>query len=89
MIDVFAPTEPGLIVTPLVHPLCLPFESNEDPNKWKNTEVEVVGFATQDFSNSKGDRMKVAKMRVFTQDECNIEREAELMTINECKFLTV
>ena len=88
-IEIFVSTESGLILTTIVHPLCLPFESNEDPNKWKNFEVEVLGFATQDFSYTKGDRMKVAKMRVFTQNECNIEREIELTRIKNCKFLTV
>ena len=64
----FALTEIGIVFTPTVYPICLPLESNENPYRWKNEEVEVLGFAS--VANKVGP-LKVAKMSVFTQDECN------------------
>ena len=51
--------------------------------------MEVVGFATQDFSYSKGDTMKVANMDVFTQSTCNAKLEKKLEKNKECKITTV
>ena len=64
-------------------------QSNEDPNKWENRRVEVVGFATQDFSYSKGDTMKVANMDVFTQSTCNAKLEKKLEQNQKCKLLNI
>ena len=68
------------------HPICLPTESNEDPQKWKNRKVEVVGFATDDFSGTKGDTMKVANMDVFTQSTCNAKLDKKLKQNDDCKY---
>ena len=70
-----------------IHPVCLPFESNENPKKWENRNVNVVGFATQDFSGTKGDRMKVASMNVFTQTKCNDLLNQKLDVNRECKYI--
>ena len=66
--------------------MCLPTESNEDPKKWENRKVEVLGFATQDFSGTKGDTLKVASMDVFTQSTCNAKLEEKLEKNKKCKF---
>ena len=49
--------------------------------------MEVLGFATQDFSGTKGDTLKVASMDVFTQSTCNDKLEKKLAQNKECKFL--
>ena len=49
--------------------------------------MEVLGFATQDFSGTKGDTLKVASMDVFTQSTCNAKLEKKLTQNKECKFL--
>ena len=66
--------------------MCLPTASNENTNKWENRRVEVVGFATQDFSGTKGDTMKVANMDVFTQSTCNAKLDKKLEKNKECKL---
>ena len=70
----------------VTHPVCLPYESNEDPNRWKDKSVEVVGFATQDFSGSKGDTIKAAHMTVFSQSKCNKKLDTKLESNKQCKF---
>ena len=67
------------------HPLCLPISSNEDPKKWENRNVDVVGFATQDFSGTTGDIMRVATMKVFTLATCNDILHKKLEINDECK----
>ena len=68
------------------YPVCLPTTSNEDTEKWENRKVEVVGYATQDFSGTKGDTMKVANMDVFTQSTCNAKLDEKLEKNKECKL---
>ena len=51
-----------------MHPICLPVESNENAEKWKDEEVIVLGFASND--NTYGS-LKKAEMSVHTQDKCN------------------
>ena len=78
----------GINIGRLTFPLCLPTSSNEDPKKWENRRVEILGFAasTSDFSYSKGDRMKVAQMDVFTQKTCNAILEKKLEDNVKCEF---
>ena len=87
MIYIFVSTERGLTLTTKVHPLCIPVESNEDPKRWEDEEVEILGFATRDFSYSKADTLKAARVFAFTQQKCNIKLEEKLKKIEECKFL--
>ena len=65
--------------------MCLPFETNENPEKWPRRTVEVVGFATQDFTGSVGDRMKVAQMEVYSHATCNAKIDTLLKQNRECK----
>ena len=57
-----------MVFTQNVHPICLPVESNENAEKWKDEEVIVLGFASND--NTYGS-LKKAEMSVHTQDKCN------------------
>ena len=57
-----------MVFTQNVHPICLPVESNENAEKWKDEEVLVLGFASND--NTYGS-LKKAEMSVHTQDKCN------------------
>ena len=36
----------GISFGRIIHPVCLPFETNENPKRWENRNVDVVGFAT-------------------------------------------
>ena len=83
----FFSTEDGISFGTTTQPLCLPTTSNEDPKKWQNRKVEVVCFATKDFSGSRGDVMKVAELDVFTQRKCNAKLDAKLKQNKECKFM--
>ena len=66
----------------------MPYETNEIANKWEKKTVEVVGFApSSDFTDSysKGDRMKVASLEVFSQATCNDKLDNLLKLNRECK----
>ena len=76
-------TDPGIILTTKVHPVCIPVQSNEDPKKWEDKEVELLGFATKDL---KADRLKVAKVLVFNQTHCDAIMEQAVKKIEKCKF---
>ena len=39
-------SDPGFTFTEEVHPICLPVESNSDPEKWNEENVEVLGYVT-------------------------------------------
>ena len=68
--------------------MCIATKSNEDPKKWENTPVDVLGFATQDFTNSKGINLKSAELNVFSQETCNKKLAENLVKFKECKFYT-
>ena len=84
----FLSSEDGIGIGRLTFPICLPTSSSDDPKRWENRRVEILGFAasTSDFSNSKGDRMKVAQMDVFTQKKCNVILDQKLEDNKKCKF---
>ena len=73
----------------LTYPVCLPITTNEDQNKWKNRRVEVLGFATQDFSGTRGDIMRAAEMDVFTQPKCNAKLDKKLQDNKNCKCVYI
>ena len=81
-------TENGIGFGLRTYPICLPTTSNDNPQKWKGKTVEVIGFApsTGDFSGTRGERMKVAEMEVFTQTTCNVKLEQKLINHEECKY---
>ena len=82
---VFSHTDSGIVFSTTTFPICLPYESNEIPEKWQRRTVEVVGFATEDFSGSVGDQMKVAEMEVFSHETCNGKLDTLLAQNKECK----
>ena len=82
-------TEDGISFSRTIHPICLPYVTNEDAKRWENRNVEVVGFATKDFSGTKGQRMKVANMNVFTQATCNAVLDQRLDENEVCKYISL
>ena len=67
----------------------MPYESNQNEKKWQRRTVEVVGFATEDFTGSVGDRMKVAEMEVFSHATCNGKLDTLLRKNKECKYFRI
>ena len=61
----------GLIFGKNVQPICIATQTKDDPNKWQNATVEVLGYATQDNTGSNGIDLKSAKLQVFSQKTCN------------------
>lgn len=86
--DIFLFSDPGFTFTEKVHPICLPVESNTNPFKWNEENVEVLGFATQDLSGTRAESMKVANVFVFTQDKCNSVLEEKLHISTLCKYFS-
>merc|ERR1711971_792347 len=62
--------EDGLFFNKKVQPLCIATKTNNDPQKWQNKTIEVLGFATKDDSGTVGVSLKSASMTVFTQKTC-------------------
>ena len=85
----FSPADPAIDFGLKVHPICLPVASNTDPNKWRNQDVDILGFSTLDKGQSinRGDRLKVATMTVFNQTSCNTKLDIALNKTKKCKYL--
>ena len=66
--------------------MCIPVQSNEDPKKWEDKEVELIGFATKDL---RADRLKVAKVLVFNQTHCDTIMEREVKKIESNRKRTM
>ena len=81
------PTDPGIVFSKEAYAICLPYETNENPQKWSKRTIEVIGFATKDFSGSVADRMKVAEMEVYSHATCNDKIDTLLKENKECKFI--
>ena len=71
-------TNNGINFDDNTQPICLPYESNEDPDKWLNRKTEVLGFATKDYSSSEGDVLRAAGMTIFNQTTCNVSLDKKL-----------
>ena len=76
----------GLIFNAFVQPICIATKSNDNPEKWLNKPVEVLGFATKDDSGSGGTSLKSAKVQIFSQKTCNAKLEKKLATVKACKY---
>ena len=85
----FSQTDRGINLSPRsdIHQICLPKASNENKEKWKDRNVETVGYATDDLTHTRGDRMKVANMIVHTQSACNTKLENKLIVNNKCMYI--
>ena len=83
----FKPADPGIDFGLKVHPVCLPIASNSDPNKWRNQDVDILGFSTKDKgeSSNRGDILKAARMKVFNQTTCNNKLDTEKNIVKTCK----
>ena len=83
----FKPADPGIDFGLKVHPVCLPIASNSDPNKWRNQDVDILGFSTKDKgeSSNRGDILKTARMKVFNQTKCNNKLDTEKNIVKTCK----
>ena len=83
----FTPTDPAIDFGLKVHPVCLPIASNSNPNKWRNQDVDILGFSTKDKgeSSNRGDILKTARMKVFNQTICNNKLNTEKNKVKTCK----
>ena len=83
----FTPTDPAIDFGLKVHPVCLPIASNSNPNKWRNQDVDILGFSTKDKGESinRGDILKAARMKVFNQTTCNNRLDTEKKKVEKCK----
>ena len=82
-------SDSGFIFGPYVHPICIATKSNDNPNKWVDTQIEVLGFATEDHTFSKAADLKSAKLNVFDQMTCNKKLEETLNNPRLCKFCQI
>ena len=85
----FTPTDPAIDFGLKIHPICLPVSSNTDPNKWRDQDVDILGFSTLDkgASSNRGDRLKVATMTVYNQTICNSRLDFALEKVKKCKSI--
>jgi hypothetical protein len=82
----FTPTDPAIDFGLKIHPICLPVNSNTDPNKWRDQDVDILGFSTLDKgeSSNRGDRLKIATMTVYNQTTCNSKLNIALEEVKKC-----
>ena len=85
----FITIDPAIDFGLKVHPICLPVNSNTDPNKWRDQNVDILGFSTLDKgeSTNRGDRLKVATMTIFNYTACNSKLQLQLNKVQKCKSL--
>ena len=85
----FTTIDPAIDFGLKVHPICLPVNSNTDPNKWRDQNVDILGFSTlnKGESTNRGDRLKVATMTIFNHTACNSKLQLQLNKVQKCKSL--
>ena len=66
-----------------IHPICLPVDANEDPNKGSGKIGDVVGFAQKD-SEGQSSTLKITKMNIFNHQTCNDHLEEALNVSESC-----
>ena len=66
-----------------IHPICLPVDANEDPNKGSGKIGDVVGFAQKLFEGQSS-TLKITKMNIFNHQTCNDYLEEALNVAESC-----
>ena len=56
-------------LTVWVHPICVPEESTDDPNKWERETVDVIGYAYSGFTVN--NNLKETEMKVLNSQFCD------------------
>ena len=80
-------SDPGITFNEITQPLCIPFETNEDPLRWDQRQFDVLGYATPSLNNNLASgRLKMMRMLTFTQSECNKKLKEKLDENQKCKF---
>jgi hypothetical protein len=55
----------------LVHPICVPEEPHDDPDKWKRVSVDVIGYASSGVTIN--NNLKKTEMRILNREFCDGE----------------
>ena len=82
----FLVLDAGIIFGKYVYPICIATESNDDPKRWENKIVDVLGYATKDGTESRAANLKAAELEVFSQATCNNKLRKRLKKVEECKY---
>ena len=56
-------------LTVWVHPICVPEEPTDDPNKWERETVDVIGYAYSGFTVN--NNLKETEMKVLNSQFCD------------------
>ena len=56
-------------LTAWVHPICVPEEPHNDPNKWERQTLDVIGYAYSGFTVN--NNLKETEMQVLNNEFCN------------------
>ena len=53
----------------LVHPICVPEEPHDDPDKWERATVDVIGYAHSDSTIN--NNLKETEMQILDRESCD------------------
>ena len=56
-------------LTVWVHPICVPEEPHDDPDKWERQSVDVIGYAYSGFTIN--NNLKETEMRILNREFCD------------------
>ena len=56
-------------LTAWVHPICVPEEPHNDPNKWEGETVDVTGYAYSGFTVN--NNLKETEVKILNNELCN------------------
>ena len=56
-------------LTAWVHPICVPEEAHNDPNKWERQSVDVIGYAYSGFTVN--NNLKETEVKILNNELCN------------------
>ena len=53
----------------MVHPICIPEEPHDDPDKWKRQSVDVIGYADSELTLN--NNLKETEMQIYSRKLCD------------------
>ena len=56
-------------LTAWVHPICVPEEPHNDPNKWEGETVDITGYAYSGFTVN--NNLKETEVKILNNELCN------------------